>query len=175
MATLDDKLLGEKTHYYCSSSEDEDENSGGSDREGGKMVKSKVKLTKSSEDQPRSGAWEGTSTNTGPKGVIKDWQRFKQLEAESAAEKEREQLALLKKLTLTCRSTLDEDKEKQKQDEDDELFRDDAFLQQYVQQRMEEMIAHSTGLPIFGTVRIQFSILVWDKVVLVVCYVIYRS
>lgn len=25
MATLDDKLLGEKTHYYCSSSEDEDD------------------------------------------------------------------------------------------------------------------------------------------------------
>jgi hypothetical protein len=24
MATLDDKLLGEKTHFYCSSSEDED-------------------------------------------------------------------------------------------------------------------------------------------------------
>ena len=30
MATLDDKLLGEKLHYYCSSSEDE----GGSDDEG---------------------------------------------------------------------------------------------------------------------------------------------
>jgi len=26
MATLDDKLLGEKLHYYCSSSEDEGEN-----------------------------------------------------------------------------------------------------------------------------------------------------
>ncbi len=25
MATLDDKLLGEKLHYYCSSSEDEGE------------------------------------------------------------------------------------------------------------------------------------------------------
>ena len=25
MATLDDKLMGEKLHYYCSSSEDEDE------------------------------------------------------------------------------------------------------------------------------------------------------
>ena len=30
MATLDDKLLGEKLHYYCSSSEDE----GGSGDEG---------------------------------------------------------------------------------------------------------------------------------------------
>lgn len=25
MTTLDDKLLGEKTHYYCDSSEDEDD------------------------------------------------------------------------------------------------------------------------------------------------------
>ena len=25
MATLDDKLMGEKLHYYCSSSEDEDD------------------------------------------------------------------------------------------------------------------------------------------------------
>ena len=25
MATLDDKLMGEKLHYYCSSSEDEEE------------------------------------------------------------------------------------------------------------------------------------------------------
>ena len=25
MCTLDDKILGEKTHYYCSSSEDEDD------------------------------------------------------------------------------------------------------------------------------------------------------
>ena len=36
MATLDDKLLGEKLHYYCSSSEDEgdSDNEGDSDDEG---------------------------------------------------------------------------------------------------------------------------------------------
>lgn len=28
MSTLDDKLLGEKLHYYCSSSEDEDDEQG---------------------------------------------------------------------------------------------------------------------------------------------------
>ena len=26
--------------------------------------------------------WDGSSANTGPKGVIKDWQRYKQLETE---------------------------------------------------------------------------------------------
>ena len=29
MATLDDKLMGEKLHYYCSSSEDEEEENPG--------------------------------------------------------------------------------------------------------------------------------------------------
>ncbi|XP_065338694.1 phosducin-like protein [Cloeon dipterum] len=153
MATLDDKLLGEKTHYYCSSSEDEEDNSNSSDNEkghdhiGGQMIKSSAQLSQS------AAPWEGTSTNTGPKGVIKDWQRFKQLEAEKAAEKEQERLALFKKLSLTCRSTLDEEKEKQKEEEEDEeLFLEDAFLQQYMQKRMAEMIAHSASLPVFGKV-----------------------
>ena len=41
---------------------------------------------------------------TGPKGVITDWRRFKQLETEKRLENERERLQLAKKLTLTCRS-----------------------------------------------------------------------
>ena len=73
MATLDDKLLGEKLHYYCSSSEDEGEDSecGGA----GAGPSSGLATTTSTE-------WDGSSANTGPKGVIKDWQRFKQLETE---------------------------------------------------------------------------------------------
>ena len=35
MATLDDKLLGEKLHYYCSSSEDEGEEDSGDEDERG--------------------------------------------------------------------------------------------------------------------------------------------
>jgi hypothetical protein len=152
MATLDDKLLGEKTHYYCSSSEDEDESSSGNEG-GGKTSKGAAQV------EPEGGSktepWTGTSSNTGPKGVIKDWQRFKQLEAESAAEKERERLALFKKLSLTCSSTLDD--EKQKQDELDEELADDEFLQQYVQQRMAEMVARSSALPVFGKVCFIFK------------------
>ena len=41
---------------------------------------------------------------TGPKGVIKDWQRYKQLEAEKRASQSLEKMQLAKKLTLTCRS-----------------------------------------------------------------------
>ena len=78
MATLDDKLLGEKLHYYCSSSEDEGEDSeetpGGGGGAGGGGGGS-TSLTTSRD-------WDGSSANTGPKGVIKDWQRFKQLETE---------------------------------------------------------------------------------------------
>ena len=71
MATLDDKLLGEKLHYYCSSSEDE-----GEEEEEGTGVRGESSSVAPSRD------WDGSSANTGPKGVIKDWQRYKQLETE---------------------------------------------------------------------------------------------
>ena len=74
MATLDDKLLGEKLHYYCSSSEDEGEDSEESGVVAGGASSSSAVAT--------STEWDGSSANTGPKGVIKDWQRFKQLETE---------------------------------------------------------------------------------------------
>lgn len=53
--------------------------------------------------------------NSGPKGVINDWRRFKQLETEQREEDCREVEKLIKKLSLTCRSQLDEEKEQQKQ------------------------------------------------------------
>lgn len=56
MATLEDKILGEKLHNYCSSSEDSDDEKGPSD---------------SSKPPPETPSkWEGSSTNTGPKGTI---------------------------------------------------------------------------------------------------------
>lgn len=58
MATLEDKILGEKLHNYCSSSEDSDDEKGPSDP------------SKPSHETPSSpGKWEGSSTNTGPKGT----------------------------------------------------------------------------------------------------------
>lgn len=51
MATLDDKLLGEKTHYYCSSSSDEDDDDNDLNRYDREIsVQSRIK-------------WEGTSCN----------------------------------------------------------------------------------------------------------------
>ena len=72
MATLDDKLMGEKLHYYCSSSEDEDDGAP-------KFVPD------NGEEEPGSSRGMGgklSGANTGPKGVIEDWRRFKQLEKE---------------------------------------------------------------------------------------------
>lgn len=127
MATLEDKILGEKQHNYCSSSEesDSDDNS----------------PKDSPPELPEPNKWEGTSTNTGPKGVIKDWQRYKQLETEKHKENEREKIELMKKLTLTVRTVLDEEREKANLEDPDlaELLNDD-FLINYQKQRIKEML-----------------------------------
>jgi hypothetical protein len=117
MATLDDKLMGEKLHYYCSSSEDEDES---------------PKIEQNPEQPPRPPGGGPGQANTGPKGVLEDWRRFKQLETEKREENELERLELAKKLALTCRSER-EDREAEKVTEklEQELdgFEDDEFMQ----------------------------------------------
>lgn len=137
--SLDDKLLGEKTHYYCSSSsedEAEPENlAGGS--------------------EPPLNDLKEYATNTGPKGVINDFRRYKQLESERREEQEAERLEMLKKIQLTCRSELDDKKEKDK-DEQFELnledLLEDEFLKEYRQKRIEEMRKRLENVPKFGKV-----------------------
>ncbi|KYQ51768.1 Phosducin-like protein [Trachymyrmex zeteki] len=150
MSTLEDKILGEKLHYYCSSSsEDEGNDSGDSDKES-----DDVKYTNDTAQYiaPSYLEWHGTSSNTGPKGVIKDWQRYKQLEAEKQESQEKERLQLINKLSLTCRSALDEEKEKLNET-DPELANllTDEFLLEYQKQRMKEMLAKTEKL-CFGRV-----------------------
>ncbi|XP_057328993.1 phosducin-like protein [Microplitis mediator] len=148
MATLEDKILNEKLEYYCSSSsEDEGKDSEGSDSEETKPESVNSGQTPSSS----CNEWNGTSSNTGPKGVLKDWQRFKQLESEKKAEQERERLLLIKKLSLTCRSSLDDEKDKLNETDPElaELLEDD-FLLEYQKQRMKEMLANASKLQ-FGT------------------------
>jgi len=144
MATLDDKILGEKLHYYCSSSEDEDEDDSNSEK--GESAQKSEPVQSS---LPKPNKWEGTSTNTGPKGVIKDWQRFKQLEIEKREENEREKRELMKKLSMTVKSALEE--EQMKADDDlDELLEDDDFLMAYRMNRMKEMLAQTEHNLKFG-------------------------
>ncbi|KAI1303185.1 Phosducin-like protein [Halotydeus destructor] len=138
MATLDDKLLGEKLHYYCSSDEEEvDEGS----EEKGEPATQASKAAIVPEQEIRE--WDGYSCNTGPKGVIKDWQRFKQLENEKKISQEAERLALMKKLTITCDTKSDEEKqqvEKIDHEMNELLNSNDPFFQDYVKKRMQEML-----------------------------------
>ena len=128
MATLDDKLLGEKLHYYCSSSEDED----GDKEEPSTSQENTIQLNPNEH-------------NTGPKGVLGDWRRYKQLEVEKREENEKERLDLAKKLSLNCRSEREDreinaELESLENDLDEE---DDEFLKAYMKARMQEMIESS--------------------------------
>lgn len=85
MATLEDKILGNRLENYCSSSEDEggyeDAEDGGAS--GGAGSSDAAKSTAGATEPGKTyftpvEKWSGQSANTGPKGVIKDWQRFKQ-------------------------------------------------------------------------------------------------
>lgn len=141
MATLEDKILGDdKRENYCSSDEGEDdqvESGNGSPSASAMSASNQTYFTRETE------SWSGSSTNTGPKGVIKDWQRFKQLEIEKNLEKENERLALMKKLCITSKTAAEDAKQNQ-QDELDaelaELMNDDGILLQFQQQRMREML-----------------------------------
>ncbi|CAD1469036.1 unnamed protein product [Heterotrigona itama] len=149
MSTIEDKILGEKLHYYCSSSSEDENDSANSDKE---TENEKYPQIITDSIEPSFSEWDGTSSNTGPKGVIKDWQRYKQLQAEKREEQEKERLQLIKKLSLTCRSSLDEEKEKIIQSDPDlaELLTDE-FLLEYQKQRMKEMLARTKKLR-FGRV-----------------------
>ncbi|XP_012272794.1 phosducin-like protein [Orussus abietinus] len=146
MATLEDKILGEKLQYYCSSSSEDEENGLADDAPQEKIVQT------SSQYAPGSSSWNGISSNTGPKGVIKDWQRFKQIEAKKRTDSEKEHLLLIKKLSLTCQYTLKEEKDTLMESDSElaELLADE-FLLNYQKQRMKEMLENVRRLK-FGNV-----------------------
>lgn len=70
MATLEDKIMGEKLEYYCSSSEDEGATEDGGDSDDGAKGGGKAKIPQVV--KPELGQdmthWQGNSANTGPKG-----------------------------------------------------------------------------------------------------------
>lgn len=148
MATLEDKILGEKLQNYCSSSEDEgDEGSRSGDEEGNVS-----KMCPVSADPPPINNWNGSATNTGPKGVLEDWKRFKELEAQNREELAKERIALAKKLTLTVKTAREEEEEKEVDELGEELNEliDEGFLMKYQQQRMQELMSQLQKVPKFG-------------------------
>lgn len=70
MATLEDKIMGEKLEYYCSSSEDEkEEDDEGGDSDGGaRAPKASVPQVVQPDLKQDMTHWQGNSANTGPKG-----------------------------------------------------------------------------------------------------------
>lgn len=162
MTTLDDKLLGEKAQYYYSSSEDED-----SEKEEEQAIEPGGQGQSSAELEPEV-SQDGLSINTGPKGVLNDWRRYKQLQTEQQAAQRREMEQLIKRLSMTCRSHLDEEKDQQRQKDLQEQIDgkvspqdtsspdppedDEDFLQQYRRQRMEEMLRQQRTGQCFGQV-----------------------
>lgn len=164
MASLEDKILGDdKRENYCSSDEGEGEEDDRYESADGSPTTSGAQSLSAAMHEPNqtyftreTDKWSGSSTNTGPKGVIKDWQRFKQLETEKNNEKETEKLALMKKLCITAK-TVAEDGQQTENDELDaelaELMNDDSILLQFQQQRMREMLERcGKQEKVFGTV-----------------------
>ncbi|XP_036325661.1 phosducin-like protein [Rhagoletis pomonella] len=159
MATLEDKLMGEKLEYYCSSSEGEDNGDGddetcGRDSSGSKQGAAGYTDPNVCPPAPAEGYRSQVSTNTGPKGVVQDWQRFKQLQAEKREESERQRIELAKKLTMATATAKEEEERKRQEEIDaelDELMSED-FLQQYQKQRMAEMLRQCGHIKQFGKV-----------------------
>ncbi len=148
MTTLEDKILGEKLENYCSSSEDEADYEDADDEPSNSKPASDPSAPTYAEN------WSGSSANTGPKGVIKDWQRFKQLENEKNEEKERERLFLMKKLAITSKTKAEDEKQKEQDELDaefEELMNSDTLLE-FQRQRMMEMMQICGQQMTFGKV-----------------------
>lgn len=76
------------------------------------------------------------------------------MENEKRQDQERERLELMKKLSITAKTTAEDQKAKEQAEFDaelDELLNDD-FLQEFQKRRMQEMLAISGMLPKFGEV-----------------------
>lgn len=146
MATLDDKLLGEKLHYYCSSSSSEDEGEDGVGALGGGGGGDGAPAPGPRGPSAPGTAGSGSSSNTGPKGVIEDWRKYKQLQAELKEGQDAERVALAKRLTMACRTDREEQEARERQEnlaDLENLLQDggeDEFMQSYMLKRMEEMM-----------------------------------
>ncbi|XP_050672142.1 phosducin-like protein [Leptidea sinapis] len=152
MATLEDKILGEKLHNYCSSSEDEGSDDESHNNSGEEEIA--VKNSEATGELPPVNSWSGTASNTGPKGVIEDWKRYKQLEAENRKEMEIEKIALAKKLTLSVKTVREEEQDKETDEIEDELneLLDEEVLLKYQEKRVQELVAQIKKALKFGKV-----------------------
>ena len=134
MASLDDKLLGIKSHYYCDSGSESDNDSSDEKEPSDTAVLEEL-------SPPVETEWNGLSKNTGPKGVLEDWQQFQELARKQREIDEKDRLELCKKLSLVCRP--------ESEDNDDS----EQFLLEYRKKRMQEMMSQFSNKNVsFGSV-----------------------
>ncbi|CDW52817.1 Phosducin domain containing protein [Trichuris trichiura] len=147
MVSLEDKILGYRGDNYCSSeSDDELEEDGIAEKdEHIPNGLSSPALT------PRSAAKNGSSANTGPKGVIEDWRLFCRMKNAEAAEAEKRLNEIAKSRSMFCATEENENSA----DEVTALFSNDDELRQFALKRMEELrIKYSQGEDSrYGTIR----------------------
>lgn len=151
--SLDDKLLGEKVHYYCSSDEGEDDDEEIDGREDDEQIsRGSIREAAAWSHDEIQAENNGIVTNTGPKGVIKDWREYKRLETEKRIGQEKEKRQLANKLSMTCRSHLNDEEEKDADEKFLEELEDfeDEFLKEYRLKRLEEMRKALENIPKFG-------------------------
>ena len=144
MATLDDRLLGEKKHYYCSSSSSSEDEAEDAANASGSQAPNVA--------PENAHEWSGSSSNTGPKGVLTDFRQFKLLQSQRLASEECEKLALAKKLSMAVDPAAVEKEEKDQLDNEmnELLHESDAFLREYMAKAMTEMAQKSQPGKKFG-------------------------
>lgn len=107
--------------------------------------------------------------------MIKDWQRYKQIENEQRIEREKERLSLIEKLSLSC------DPNKDNIDEEfDQLLNDsEQNLQEFIKKRMKEMMVRKETEVKFGTYEMLTSandllniIEKTDKHITIICHIL---
>jgi len=150
--SLDDKLLGEKVHYYCSSDEGEGDEENDERQDDEQLCEGSIRESVAWDHQEVQAESNGIVTNTGPKGVIKDWREYKRLETEKRIAQEKEKRQLANKLSMTCRSHLNDEEEKDADARFLEQLEDfeDEFLKEYRLKRLEEMRKALENIPKFG-------------------------
>lgn len=147
--------MGEKLEYYCSSSEGEEDNG---DDSGEKESKTGAPGSLSLDQAPPPPLSQSmtyrTATNTGPKGVVQDWQMYKQLEAQKREENEKQRLELIKKLSLSAATSAEDEARKREEELEAEMaeLMSEDFLQQFQKKRMAEMMQQCGHLQKFGKV-----------------------
>src|SRR5262249_32720941 len=102
--SFDDRMLGEKVDNYCSSDDESNEADSGDEA----CEKPSQAANPAIEAPSNFQNYSGHSANTGPKGVLNDYEAFQKMERRKARETEKLKVELAKKCTLACRTVRDD-------------------------------------------------------------------